>query len=678
MRVDFASSESHYFDHLAPIWDALPDTVRGSFYVARELLPHAAHAGIYANPQRLVSERPIVVASAADLAQPRRRTKLDGDRQGPVIFVEHGAGQTYVDSPGNPSHPGGSGRDSVALFLDTNQRCQDLNLGAYPQAESVIIGAPKLDGWWGTEPTPSDEPPLVVASFHWNAPTSIEAHGAFDFYRDALVRAHAHGERHGRWRLAVHAHPRARRVVAQWCDAHEIPFMVDFADVLAEAHAYVVDTSSTLHEFAATGRPVGALNCPMYRRDVHHGLRFWNLVPGPELDEPDDLDAFLDLVLVDVDPWPRHRQAVLDEVYPVQQGAAAVAASAIVDWLDRQAEPEVYRGALSHSSREATARVAYVGNFDPEWSTENDCRLALEALGCDVVCLQENRTSPDTLRAAAMSADLLLWTTTWDDAQPGTVTAQLVEDLLARGIPSAAYHLDVFFGTDRGGRAWWRNPAFHLQHQFTADGDHADEWAKLRPEAWQETHWLPAGVRHTVTPGTPDRAYVCDLAFAGTDGIRTPYHPEWPYRPELLRALRAMAKRNGWAFVNPGGSEPKIPRDRMAAFYASAAVTVGDSLCVAREASRYWSDRVYEATGRAGLLIMPEIHALNARDQFGGILPTYPWGDFDALEDLIAGLLAYPEGRETKRRVCHDVTAQGHTYKHRMAELLAVAGVAEL
>ena len=673
MRVDCAAIEPHYLDHLCPIFLALPEHVRGEFYVARELLPHAAHLGVYANARRMVTGRPIVVASEADMAQPPRRTKLDAAKQGPVIFVEHGVGQTYSDNPLNPAHPGGMGRDSVALFLDTNQRCQDLNLAAYPGARSVIIGAPKLDRWWNTAPAPSDEPPLVVASFHWAAPTSVEAHGAFDFYRDAIVRAHAHGQRSGRYRLAVHCHPRTRRIVAKWCELHAIPFMLDFSDVLAEAHAYVVDTSSTLWEFAATGRPVGALNCSMYRRDVHHGLRWWDAVPGPQLDEPDDLDAFLEQVLADVDPWPRHRQAVLDEVYPVQQGAAAVAAAAIVDWLTERAAPQP---APVRRTQSKVARVAYVGNFDPEWSTENDCRLALESLGCEVLALQENRTTPGQLRDAALASDLLLWTTTWDDAQPATTTADLVEELLARGIPSAAYHLDVFFGTDRRGRPWWRNPAFHLQHQFTADGDHVDEWAKLRPEAWQETHWLPAGVRHTVAPPfDPSPLDVCDVAFVGADGVATPYHPEWPYRTELVAALRSMCNYNGWTFRNPGGVDPKIPRERMGSFYASAKVTIGDSLCVAREPSRYWSDRVYEATGRAGLLVMPEILALNARDQFGGILPTYPWGHFAAMEALICDLLVDDAWRAEVREACHAVTAEGHTYRHRMATLLDTVGI---
>lgn len=317
-------------------------------------------------------------------------------------------------------------------------------------------------------------------------------------------------------------------------------------------------------------------------------------------------------------------------------------------------------------------RVAYVGNFDPEWSTENDVRLAFEHLGHEVVKLQENKLDARRLREAALESDLLLWTSTWHHV--GLEDAMDVFHACAKaGIPTATYHLDTFWVTERGGRKWWREAMFHTAHVFTADGDHQDEWAALGVNH----HWLRPGLRHTATtPGTARDEYACDVAFVGSNGRG--YHEDiWPYRRELVDELRAMCTRNGWSFRNPGGDEDKVPRGRMNDAYASMKVTVGDSLCPMRDKSHYWSDRAYEAPGRGGLLVMPRIDELVA--DYEGLLPTYEWGDWGSLEWQVATLLdpSMNEGSVAEARACHTIAAERHTYVNRMAELLDVVGLGE-
>ena len=51
-------------------------------------------------------------------------------------------------------------------------------------------------------------------------------------------------------------------------------------------------------------------------------------------------------------------------------------------------------------------RVAYIGNFEPEYSTENDVRKAFEKLGHQVIKRQENQLDVNQLRA--YDYDLLL------------------------------------------------------------------------------------------------------------------------------------------------------------------------------------------------------------------------------------------------------------------------------
>jgi len=317
-------------------------------------------------------------------------------------------------------------------------------------------------------------------------------------------------------------------------------------------------------------------------------------------------------------------------------------------------------------------KVVYVGNFDGvPYSTENDVRKAFEHIGWEVTKIQENETNYQQIMDAVAGANLLLITGTWDDAIPLDKWLDIIHYCAKSGIPSATLHLDTFWGTSRGGRRWWLSPMFHTAYIFTADGDYQDEWVKMG-----KNHvWLPPGVRHDATnEGKFREEYACDVAFVGSNGVG--YHEDvWDYRRELVDALRSMCAKNGWSFKNPGGDQPKIDRnDDMNDFYASAKVTVGDSLCLSKEASRYWSDRVPEATGRGGFLIMPQIDAL--RDIYPN-LAMYPWGDYDSLEEMIRYYLAHDDDRSYERQLSHDVTKFTGTYVNRVKELIKEVGLSE-
>lgn len=310
--------------------------------------------------------------------------------------------------------------------------------------------------------------------------------------------------------------------------------------------------------------------------------------------------------------------------------------------------------------------VAYIGNFGPKFSTENDVRKAFEYLGHKVDPIQENKKA----RITPDKYDLVLITSTWDDALDLKWWISFVKQCAELGIPTATLHLDTFWGKSRGGRKWWLNPMFHTAYIFTADGDYQKEW-----ELFGKNHtWLPPAVRHdAVFFGKPRQEYQCDVAFIGSNGVG--YHEDvWPYRKQLVDQLRQMCKRNGWSFKNPGGDDPKISRgEDMNDFYASAKVTVGDSLCLKKEHSQYWSDRVPEATGRGGLLIMPEIKELE-QVWYDGAIPTYRWGDFKHLESVIKENLNERLNKET-RKLAQSITAKGHTYVNRVSTILETVGL---
>jgi hypothetical protein len=320
-------------------------------------------------------------------------------------------------------------------------------------------------------------------------------------------------------------------------------------------------------------------------------------------------------------------------------------------------------------------KIAYVGNFEPEYSTENDVRKAFEHLGHQVIQYQENKLVSLLQSLEQYDYNLLLITGTWSDIIPLERWLDVMHGCATRGIPTATLHLDTFWGKSRGGRKWWREPMFHTAYIFTADGDYQKEW-----QALGKNHiWLPPAVRHDAAHfGTFRAEYACDVAFVGSNGVG--YHEDvWSYRRELVDALRAMCQRNGWSFKNPGGDDPKIDRgEDINDFYASAKVTVGDSLCLKKEDSHYWSDRVPEALGRGGHLIMPYIQSI--ADMYNHKLPMYRWGDWHDLEYQVGSQLKSCDykGNIDAREYCFEETKKNHTYINRVETILKEVSLTEI
>ena len=305
--------------------------------------------------------------------------------------------------------------------------------------------------------------------------------------------------------------------------------------------------------------------------------------------------------------------------------------------------------------------ITIVGFTGWQWNAEADWKDAFEAHGFNVIFLDE--LSPEkVIRQAARRSELLLWVSSrLNHTKPFMKS-------LSRHCVTVGWHADLFWGVNRP--IWKRSAMWAAAVVFTADGGHDAEWEKMGVNH----SWLLPGVRKrwTQTEARLRASDRCDVAFIGSNGGN--YHKEWSYRAELVAQLREMCDRNGWRFRNPGGDTRRVERNRrMNDFYRSAKVTVGDSLCLDRESSLYWSDRVYEATGRGGLLIMPEIAAL--RTQSENRLPMYRWGDWNGLEGQIGAFLSDSEANSAVRSSCREWTAQNHTYNNRVAQLLVETGI---
>jgi hypothetical protein len=226
-----------------------------------------------------------------------------------VVLMEHGAGLSYTGLP--PDNPWSGGRGlgmHRALFLAPGPEIAGRHAAAHPEIPVEIVGPVALDTWHGVMLQPHSKP-VVCISTHWDCHVLPETRSAWPWIWMALPAIAASEQ----WELVGHFHPHENRTgVAQekrrfFADLG-VRVIEDFADVLVQADLFVSDNSSTLYEFAATGRPVLCLNPPWYRRDVQHGLRFWEAVPGLECDQPAELGLCIERALGDL-PWLRKKRA---------------------------------------------------------------------------------------------------------------------------------------------------------------------------------------------------------------------------------------------------------------------------------------------------------------------------------------------------------------------------------
>ena len=298
-RIDFYSTHPQYRDHMGPIWEALGDH-RGEWYKDRR------SAG--------VSKRLTVVSAFGNLIEIRKTGRK-------VAYMEHGAGFRY-EGGGSP-FAGGPDRAGVRLFLNQNQAVDRLNHAAHPDIPGTVVGTPKLDPIWSSaDHIPAGDRPIVAFSFHWDYQKVPETRWAWPHYRHAIRRLAERADSLP-FELLGHGHPRAQAVLRGQWRRMGIRYASQFDKVLEEADLYVVDTSSTAYEFAATDRPVLTLNAPWYRRDVHHGLRFWEAIPGLAVDSADALEESVLAALEDPPEYQRLRRDAVDRVYPIQDGTSA-------------------------------------------------------------------------------------------------------------------------------------------------------------------------------------------------------------------------------------------------------------------------------------------------------------------------------------------------------------------
>lgn len=320
--IDAYASLRHFADHLAPIWLALPPVQRGTFFAPREILRWASR-----------STTPFPLALTEGFPDPRSRTPVlvagFGDhhavRPRPTVLVNHGAGQSYITRKGAESYSGGPGRERVVLHLEPGTLAAKASaIAGYRYTE---VGCPRLDPW---HPVPGSRVPgktvAIAIRQHTPPQTCAEQRSIWPEYEHVMP---ALAER---FDLLGHGHPRGwERTETRWARLG-IPFTADSYVVLDQAAVLVTCSSSIGWEFASTGRPVIWCNGSSWRRDAHHGGRFWEPLPGYVVDEAGQLAGAIERALAE--PFDPAWWGAVDRVYAHRDGRAAQrAAEAIVTVL---------------------------------------------------------------------------------------------------------------------------------------------------------------------------------------------------------------------------------------------------------------------------------------------------------------------------------------------------------
>lgn len=274
----------------------------------RHLAPVAAAGGwpLLEHEAQLRSQRGAIVICAFSSDEPlAMRLGARG-----TVLCEHGAGQSYVDPrlPADSPWRGGRGRaQGRLLFLAPGSLIAERHQAAHPQIPVRQIGCPVLDAWYGRVWQHRGPHVRVCISSHWDCRTLPETRSAWPWIRDHLGDLASHPE----IEMLGHYHPHEAKcgtLDAKLADyaGHNIPVLHSWDEVLGTADVFVSDNSSTLYEFAGTGRPVVCLHPPWYRRSARHGLRFYRHVPGLQVDVP---GALLNTVLAAIDdPEPVRMQ----------------------------------------------------------------------------------------------------------------------------------------------------------------------------------------------------------------------------------------------------------------------------------------------------------------------------------------------------------------------------------
>jgi spore maturation protein CgeB len=227
------------------------------------------------------------------------------------------------------------------------------------------------------------------------------------------------------------------------------------------------------------------------------------------------------------------------------------------------------------------------------------------------------------------------------------------------------YHLDLWFGIERQ-KDLEEDPFYKNIGHFFATDKLMTDWFNENTEV--KGHFLPAGVydKECYIHSAYDNTFDYDVIFVGSKG----YHPEYPYRPQLINHLRSVYGKR-FLHVGGDGDTGTIRGDALNKIYARSKIAIGDSLNIGFNYPYYTSDRLFESTGRGGFTIYPRITGLEEYFEDGNDIVFYEHGNLEDLKNKIDHYLIANLEREQIRLNGHERTKKDHTYIHRWESIMS-------
>lgn len=285
-QINAFASERHYYERVRTVWDQLPKYLKGEFVV------HPRLDGLGDRSQREPNQDGyLMVASHKDSLWAKNK----------FIYIEHGAGQSYSNSKDNFSN---SFRPNMLCALIPGPYCAAKTQLANPGVPVISIGAAHLRDVKRTDPQ------KLAFAWHWRCSVCIETDTAFDQYQDEMILATR------RWESIGHGHPRIIDELSMVYKMYGIETVYDSKQVLSHAGLLVADNTSLIYEAAVLDIPVILINKTDWRRDRNYGLRFWDLLPGPQVNHPSELIPEIEKhIELGTDEWQNKRLEISDQIY---------------------------------------------------------------------------------------------------------------------------------------------------------------------------------------------------------------------------------------------------------------------------------------------------------------------------------------------------------------------------
>jgi glycosyltransferase involved in cell wall biosynthesis len=312
------------------------------------------------------------------------------------------------------------------------------------------------------------------------------------------------------------------------------------------------------------------------------------------------------------------------------------------------------------------ANIAFLGNFKVDYSTETHHVQTLESMGHKVYRLQEGQVNSEKIARVASNSDMFVWVHTHGWNTPGRMGMEnVLNQLKSLNIPTLTYHLDLWFGLKRQDDLD-KDPIYkNIGHFFTVDKLMAD-WFNENTNV--TGHFLPAAVydkESYIHKDYDGENFLYDVIFVGSKG----YHPEYPYRPQLIDFLRETYG-NRFLHVGGDGDTGTVRGDNLNQVYAKSKIAIGDTLNLNFSYPYYSSDRLFESTGRGGFTIYPRIEGITDWYEDGEEIVYYEHGNLQDLKSKIDYYLENEDQREAIRIAGHKNAVENHTYLNRWDSIL--------